>query len=168
MTRTTLLDEVLPHCDVRLQHSALFRVPAGTAFHTALDLDLLRHPLIRALIAARTLPLGGTGPRTLRIADLTESPLGWSVLAERPGADLLLATLARPWRVGAPPPAQPTSRGGVRGLRRTRLRQDRSRGAGRAAGPGSRRADRRDPGCGDRRRERPPVPTVLAVRRAVQ
>ena len=109
MTRTTLLDEVLPRCDFRLQHSALFRVPAGTAFHTALDLDLLRHPLVRALIAARTLPLGGTGPRTLRIADLTEPPLGWSVLAGRPDTELILATLAQPWRVGALPPAQPTT-----------------------------------------------------------
>ena len=110
MTRTTLLDEVLPRCDFRLQHSAIFRVPAGTAFHTALYLDLLRHPLVRALIAARTLPLQGTGPRTLRIADLTEPPLGWSVLTGRPDTELILATLAQPWRVGALLPRSPPVR----------------------------------------------------------
>ena len=58
---------------------------------------------------ARALPLGGTGPRTLRIADLTGPSFGWSVLGERPGTELVLGTLARPWRVGAPPPAQPAT-----------------------------------------------------------
>ena len=109
MTRAALIDEVLPRCDVRLRHAALFRVPAEKAFRAALGLDVLRHPLVRALVAARALPLGGTGPRTLRIADLTGPPFGWSVLAERPDTELVLATLARPWRVGAPPPAQPAT-----------------------------------------------------------
>jgi hypothetical protein len=60
-------------------------------------------------VAARTLSLGGAGPRTLRIADITGPRFGWSVLAERPGRELVLATLARPWRLGAPPPAQPAT-----------------------------------------------------------
>ena len=110
MTRAALIDEVLPRCDVRLRHAALFRVPADEAFRTALGLDVLRHPLVRALVAARALPLGATGPRTLRIADLTGPPFGWSVLAERPDTELVLATLARPRRLGAPPPAQPATR----------------------------------------------------------
>ena len=107
MTGATLLDQVLPRCDVRVRHAALFRVPADEAFRAALGLDVLRHPLARVLIGVRALPLGGTGPRTLRIADLAGPSLGWSVLAERPGAELVLATLARPWRVAAPPPVQP-------------------------------------------------------------
>ena len=84
---------------------ALSRVPADEAFGAALGLDALRHPLVRALVAARALPLGATGPRTLRIADLTGPPFGRSVPAERADTELVLAPLARPWRLGAPPPA---------------------------------------------------------------
>ena len=70
---------------------------------------MLRHPLARALVAARALPLGGTGPPILRIRDLTGPTYGWSVLGERPGTELVLGTVARPWRVTAPPPAQPAT-----------------------------------------------------------
>jgi hypothetical protein len=84
-------------------------VAAERAFRAARDLDVLRHPLARALVAARALPLGGTGPPTLRISDLTGPTYGWSVLGERPGTELVLGTVARPWRVTAPPPAQPAT-----------------------------------------------------------
>ena len=104
-----LIDEVLPRADVRLRHRALFRVAAERAFRAARDLDVLHHPLARALVAARALPLGGTGPPTLRISDLTGPTYGWSVLGERPGTELVLGTVARPWRVTAPPPAQPAT-----------------------------------------------------------
>ena len=56
-----LIDEVLPRADIRLRHRALFRVAAERAFRAARDLDVLHHPLARALVAARALPLGGTG-----------------------------------------------------------------------------------------------------------
>ena len=100
---------MLPHADIRLRHEALFRVPAEPAFRAARDLDVLRHPLARALIAARALPLGGTGPPTLRIGDLSGPTYGWSVLGERSGAELVLGTVARPWKVTTPPAAQPAT-----------------------------------------------------------
>lgn len=104
-----LIDKILPRADVRLQHRALFRVPAERAFRGARDLDVLRHPLARALIAARALPVGGAGPPTLRISDLTGPAYGWSVLGEQPGTELVLGTVARPWRLSAPPAAQPAT-----------------------------------------------------------
>lgn len=106
-----LLDDVLPRFDVCLTHSALVRVPAERTFRAAFDLDVLRHPLVRGLVAARALPLGGTGPRTLRLGGLTEAPFGWVRLAERSDTELVLGTVARPWRLTAPPPAQPVGVG---------------------------------------------------------
>jgi uncharacterized protein YndB with AHSA1/START domain len=108
---TTPLEEILPRAEVHLVHRALIRVPAERVYRATCELDVARHHLVRALVAARALPAGGPGPRSLRIADLPGPEFGWLRLGECHGTELVLGTLARPWRVSEPPPTQPASPG---------------------------------------------------------
>lgn len=57
--------------------------------------------LMRALVAARSLPEPGRRPRTLRIDNMTEPPLNWLRLAEPPDAEVALGQIANPWQPGA-------------------------------------------------------------------
>ena len=63
--------------------------------------------------------------RTLRYADMTGPPLSWLKLGERPGRELVLGQIARPWpaRRGARLSGR---RRGVSMVRSTRVRQDRA------------------------------------------
>lgn len=93
-----LLDQVLPHPDHLIAHAAVFRVPPQVSFNAALDLDILRNPFVRALVALRAAPVGGR-PQRLRLRDMASPPLNWLRLAEDPGTELVLGQVSRPWDV---------------------------------------------------------------------
>jgi hypothetical protein len=110
-----LIDRFLPRYDLAVVHAEVFRVPSEACYRTARDLDLLRHPIIRTLLGLRSLPqrladrLTGqrhapaAAPRgTFRLDDMVGPPLGWILLAEEPGAQIVLGQIGRPWKpVGA-------------------------------------------------------------------
>ena len=96
-----LIEEVLPSYDVRIRHAGLFCASPERCLDAAVSLDLLRFRVARALVAARSLPEGGPRLETLRIVDLTAPPLGWLNLGERPGREIVLGQIARPWQRGA-------------------------------------------------------------------
>jgi hypothetical protein len=84
----------------RISHVGVFTTPPSRCLEAALHLNVMRYRVVRALIAARSLPEGGQPLRTLRIADMTEPPLSWLKLGERPGREIVLGQIARPWQRG--------------------------------------------------------------------
>jgi hypothetical protein len=108
-----LLDQFLPRYDLAVAHAHVFRVPPTECFRAASEVDLFRAPLIRALLDLRGLPqrLAGTlktrgraatpgaSRATFRLKDMVG--LGWTLLGETPGAEMVLGQVSRPWKAVA-------------------------------------------------------------------
>lgn len=96
-----LIERFMPHADVSECHETLVRAPAGTVFAIAETLDLQSIPVVRALFWLRTKLLGATPPPTRvgptgLVAETTA--LGWGVLAERRGRELVMGAVTQPWK----------------------------------------------------------------------
>ena len=102
-----LINEQLPRYDVRDAYQVVVLAPADVVYQAVMDRDFLRVPLVRAFFAIRELPARAwhrlTGapplPATPRatLADLTRTG-AFTLLAERPGRELVLGAVGRPWR----------------------------------------------------------------------
>lgn len=99
-----LINEQLPHCDYRDAYQVVVRAPADVVYQAVLERDVLRVPLVRAFLAIHEVPARGrrrlTGaPPTPRekLTDLTHVG-AFTLLAERPGEELVLGAVGRPWR----------------------------------------------------------------------
>ena len=93
-----LLDVFMPAYDVVERHRIDVAAPAGITFGAMLDVDLNDSLVIRAIFSARERLLGASPderPRESLIA-LTRS-LGWVVLAEVPGHEIVMGAVTRPW-----------------------------------------------------------------------
>jgi hypothetical protein len=94
-----LLDCVMPAYEVHERHETRVAAPAATTYAAALELDFRRSRLVRAIFRGRELLLGGEpakdeGPPGL-LAQARH--LGWAVLAEAPGREVVLGAVTRPW-----------------------------------------------------------------------
>lgn len=95
-----LLNPFMPDFEALELHSIAVHAPAEITWSTTCDLQLLRSPLIHAIVKTRELVLGAAPdpadatPPTL-LAMLKGS--GWSVLAEAPGTEIVAGTVTRPW-----------------------------------------------------------------------
>jgi hypothetical protein len=94
-----LLDRFMPMFDVREHHQALVRAPAAVTYAVARELDFRRSPLIQGLFRARQLLMGGrSAPASTGGSFLDEvQALGWRVLAEEPGRELVMGAVTQPW-----------------------------------------------------------------------
>jgi hypothetical protein len=94
-----LLDQFMPVYEVSERHHVHIAALADITFAAACEQDLMRSPLIRALFRTRELILGSeldaaSHPRgVLAFA----KSLGWSVLAEVPGREVVMGTVTQPW-----------------------------------------------------------------------
>jgi hypothetical protein len=94
-----LLDRFMPSYDVAERHETVVHAPAPATWAAAQALDLHRSLLIRAIFAGRELilrsaPRAKAEPRPF----LTEiRQLGWVVLAEDPGRELVMGAVTQPW-----------------------------------------------------------------------
>ena len=93
------LDRFMPAYDVVERHQIAVAAPASVVLATAREKDLLDQPLVRAIFKARELALGATPddrpqPRGLVAAALA---LGWGVLADVPGRQLVVGAVTKPW-----------------------------------------------------------------------
>lgn len=107
------VERFLPRYDVVVVHADVFRAPPAQCYAGVMDLDLLQSPFVRAALSVRAVPqrvLGswrargnGTGPDTppptFRLRDMVA--LGWVVLAETPGVEMVLGQVSRPWKADA-------------------------------------------------------------------
>jgi len=94
-----LLDQFMPTYDVVERHHVHIEAPADVTLAAAREQDLLRLPPVRMIFKARELALRATPgdrpqPRGLLAATLA---LGWGVLAEVPGREVVVGAVTRPW-----------------------------------------------------------------------
>lgn len=107
-----LLDRFMPVYDVAERHHLRIAAPAAVTLAAAREQDLLESAPARAIFKAREMVLGATPDnrprqRTL-MADM--QALGWGVLAEVPGREVVVGGVTRPWEANpvfrALPPEQ--------------------------------------------------------------
>jgi hypothetical protein len=94
-----LLDRFMPVYDVVERHQVQIAAPAAITIAAAGEQDLLHLPLVRAIFKARELVLGATPdtrpqPRGL-LAQVRA--LGWGVLADEPGSEIVVGGVTKPW-----------------------------------------------------------------------
>ena len=94
-----LLDHVMPVYDVVKRHHIRVAAPAEVTFAAACDMDLEQSAVVRTIFRAREMILGSK-PDTTRhprgLLALTKS-LGWGVLAEVPGREVIMGAVTQPW-----------------------------------------------------------------------
>jgi len=97
--RDGLLDRFMPVYDVVERQHIAVGAPAPITFDVARMLSLDAVPVARTIFRARELLLGARERRTDLPAGLVDQmrALGWGVLAEEPGATIVMGAITRPW-----------------------------------------------------------------------
>ncbi|MGE3958743.1 MAG: hypothetical protein AB7H96_18665 [Vicinamibacterales bacterium] len=94
-----LLDHFMPVYEVVERHHIRVGAPADVTYAAAKEMDLTRSRIVRAIFRTRELLLGAEPEHAARpsgIVALTQS-LGWGVLAEHPGRELVMGAVTQPW-----------------------------------------------------------------------
>lgn len=94
-----LLDRFIPAPEVVEHHRVRIAAPADVVLSTARSLELFNSRLVRTVIRARELALGGKPDDRRHPAALIPQmqSIGWVVLAERAGREIVLGAITRPW-----------------------------------------------------------------------
>lgn len=98
--RDPLLDEFMPEFDVRDRHQIEVAAPAALTLLKARRVGLDQSRTVRAIFKSRELLLGGkTAPENDRPKGLiaVTQALGWSILAEVPGREIIMGAATQPW-----------------------------------------------------------------------
>lgn len=98
-----ILDSFLPDADVSEHHELVIPAPRRAVYRAIWEADLAAHPVIRALLALRSLParLGNTSPGPRQRRPITLSVIlqhGFQLLAEEPEREVVLGVVGRFWR----------------------------------------------------------------------
>jgi len=95
-----LINWFMPVADVMERHETLVHAPANIVLNVAKDFDMQSVPLSRAIIWLRGKILGATllPPRRAQGLVAETIDLGWGVLAERPGRELVVGAVTQPWQ----------------------------------------------------------------------
>jgi hypothetical protein len=115
------MDRFMPSYDFAVVHADVLRAPPAQCYGAANELDLFQAPLVRTLLGIRALPqrvvgtLRGRGKaatheasgRTFRFKDMVG--LGWILLGETPGLEMVLGQVSRPWKAVADSTDAPTT-----------------------------------------------------------
>ena len=95
-----LLDRFIPTYDVAERHHIQVRAPAEITLAAACEMDLNASPIVRAIFKAREVLLGAEPEPAMRprgIVALTTA-IGWGVLADVPGRELVMGAVTQPWK----------------------------------------------------------------------
>jgi hypothetical protein len=93
-----LLDRFMPSYDVAERHHARVDAPAEITLAAAREQDLLASPIVRGIFRAREVILGAAASERRRDGLLAETlSLGWGILAEVPGHEIVVGAVTRPW-----------------------------------------------------------------------
>lgn len=95
-----LIDDFLLDAEISESHETIVAAPASVVFDTACSLNLHAVPGIREIFKLREKLLGSSGGRKdLPRGFVAETlALGWRKLAERPGRELVMGSVTRPWQ----------------------------------------------------------------------
>lgn len=94
-----LLDQFIPKYDIVERHTIRVSATPAVTFDAALSVDMHASALIRAITGLRALAMGDARDDTVRPRGLlaeTKS-MGWRVLAEIPGQEVVVGAAAQPW-----------------------------------------------------------------------
>jgi hypothetical protein len=90
---STLLDDLLPHADIRMRHQRAILAPPPLVYSALRTADLAGSPVVKLLLAIRTLR-SPKGPLTLdRLAEA-----GFKLVGERPGEEIVLGVVRKFWK----------------------------------------------------------------------
>jgi hypothetical protein len=94
-----LLDALMPNYDVVERHHVRVCAPAETTFQAAIEMNLQRSAIVRAIFRAReaimgSRPAADPGPGTF-FEQMKR--IGWGVLAEVPGREIIMGAVTQPW-----------------------------------------------------------------------
>jgi len=94
-----LLDRFLPSYEVTERHQIRVAAPEEVTFSAACDMDLEDSAIIRSIFRTREIILRSQHDNTIRIHGLVAQTkaLGWGVLAEIPGRELVMGAVTQPW-----------------------------------------------------------------------
>ena len=94
-----LLDLFMPDYDVVERHHIDVNAPAEATFGASMRMSLDDSPIIRAIFKGRELILGAEPDTRFRSKSLVETTkaLGWVVLAEVPGHEIVMGAVTKPW-----------------------------------------------------------------------
>lgn len=98
--KDSLLDRFIPEPEVVEHHQIDIDAPADVVLSTAKAMELLKSPLIRAILKTRELALGGhpdTRPHPTTLLEQMQS-IGWVILSERPGREIVMGAVTQPWQ----------------------------------------------------------------------
>ena len=109
--RDELLDTFMPVFDVVERHHIRVAAPAAVTFEAAGQQDLFGLPLVRVIVRAREIALGARADDRVQPRGLLAAvrSLGWGVLAEAPGREIVMGAVTKPWEANVtfhalPPP----------------------------------------------------------------
>jgi hypothetical protein len=107
-----LIDCFIPRPDVAERNETLVRAPADVTFDVAQHFDLLSIPVVHAIFWARAKLGGGATPEATWPRGLVAETkaLGWGVLADRPGRELVMGAVTQPWKANVEFRAVPPER----------------------------------------------------------
>jgi hypothetical protein len=97
--RDELLDRFMPVYDVVERHHIHVAAPAAVTLAVARDTNLFDVPVVRAVFKGRELILGAARDNRPRMRGLLAEvlSLGWVVLAETPGQEIVVGAVTKPW-----------------------------------------------------------------------
>src|SRR5215203_146006 len=93
------LDRFMPEYDVVERHHIRVAAPSAVTFGALMDMDLEDSALIHAIFKAREVLLGAEpNARTHQrgLVAVTQE-LGWGMLAELPGREIVMGAVTQPW-----------------------------------------------------------------------
>src|SRR5688572_9916090 len=95
----SILDRFMPECEIVERHHVNVAAPADHTFGALMNVDLEDSHVIRAIFRGRELLLGaGAGEkRPVRGLVAVTKELGWGVLAEEPGHEIVMGAVTKPW-----------------------------------------------------------------------
>jgi hypothetical protein len=93
-----LLDRFMPAFDVREYHQTAVAAPATITYAAARDMDIFDSRLVRAIFRGREILMNANAPARQPQPLLQETlALGWGILAEEPGREIVVGAVTRPW-----------------------------------------------------------------------
>jgi len=96
----TLLDRFLPECEVLEQHQTRVAAPANVTYTAAREMSLMGSPVVRAIFRGRELLMRSPASEQRPPQSLIDEVLsiGWGVLAQEPGREIVLGAVTQPWK----------------------------------------------------------------------
>ena len=95
-----LLDRFMAVCDVREYHEIEVEAPAEVTYAALRALDVHRSSLVRAIFRGRELLMNAKRSEGKDVSQPLVSEclsIGWGLLAEEPGRELVMGAVTRPW-----------------------------------------------------------------------